>query len=168
VRTPTLRRAWVTTLLDPTVAPTLELVWAYHERWEIEITIDEIATHQRLSARTLHSLHPVGVIQELYALLLVHYSVRVLMHEASLQADVDPEQVLQNALPEFQMITAAHLPRLSHRLLQDIATHRSPERRPRVNPRVVKRKMSNFPLKRPEHVHPPRLLQPFCAGIAII
>jgi len=35
-------------------------------------------------------------------------------------------------------------------LLRDIADQRLPERRPRVNPRVVKRKMSNFPLKRPE------------------
>jgi hypothetical protein len=33
----------------------------------------------------------------------------------------------------------------------DIARHRLPERKSRSNPRVVKRKMSKFPLKRAEH-----------------
>jgi hypothetical protein len=30
-----------------------------------------------------------------------------------------------------------------------------PKRRPRANPRVLKRKMSRFGVKRPEHCHPP-------------
>ncbi len=166
----------VTTLLDPALAPALELVCAYHERWEIELVVDEIDTHQRLCARTLRSLHPVGVIQELYALLLAHYSIRVLMHEAALQAHVDPDRlsfvhalrVLQDALPEFQMVAPEQVSALYRRLLHDIADQRLPERRPRVNPRVVKRKMSNFPLKRPEHLHPPPLRQPFCAAVALI
>ena len=41
------------------------------------------------------------------------------------------------------------------RLLQDIAAKRLPARRPRSNARVVKRKMSNFKLKRAEHYRPP-------------
>ncbi len=138
--------------------------------------VDEIDTHQRLCARTLRSLQPVGVIQELYAVLLAHYCIRVLMHEAALQADVDPDRlsfvhalrVLQDALPEFQMVTPEQVSSLYQRLLHDIADQRLPERRPRVNPRVVKRKMSNFPLKRPEHLHPPPLRQPFCAAVALI
>lgn len=166
----------VTTLRDPALAPALELVCAYHERWEIELVIDEIDTHQRLCARTLRSLQPVGVIQELYALLLAHYSIRVLMHEAALQADVDPDRlsfvhalrVLQDALPEFQMVAPEQFDSLYRRLLRAIAAQQLPERRPRVNPRAVKRKMSNFPLKRPEHLHPPPLRQPFCAAVALI
>ena len=39
--------------------------------------------------------------------------------------------------------------------LQDIAAKRLPARRPRSNARVVKRKMSNFKLKRAEHYRPP-------------
>ncbi len=62
----------VTTLLDPELYPALELVCAYHERWEIELTIDELQTHQRLAQRTVRSRTPVGVIQELYGLLLAH------------------------------------------------------------------------------------------------
>ena len=46
--------------------------------------IDEIDTHQRLVGRTLRSLTPAGVIQELYGVLLAQYAVRVLMHEAAL------------------------------------------------------------------------------------
>jgi hypothetical protein len=62
----------LTTLLNPRHAPAHDLACAYHERWEIEIVIDEIDTHQRLASRTLRSLRPVGVIQELYGLLLAH------------------------------------------------------------------------------------------------
>src|SRR5919201_3905275 len=75
----------ITTLLDAQDAPALELICAYHERWEIELTIDESDTHQRLVQHPLRSQKPVGVIQELYALLLAHYAVRTLMAEAAAQ-----------------------------------------------------------------------------------
>ena len=76
----------VTTLLDAERYPALDLACAYHERWEIELVIDEIDTHQRLAGRPLRSLKPVGVIQELYALLIAHYALRSLMHQAALHA----------------------------------------------------------------------------------
>lgn len=62
----------VTTLLDPQLAPALELAALYHERWESELVIDELDTHQRLADRPLRSQTPVGVIQELYGLLFAH------------------------------------------------------------------------------------------------
>jgi hypothetical protein len=150
----------VTTLLDPDAYPIVDLICAYHERWEIEITIDEIDTHQRLLPGPLRSLKPVGVIQELYGLLIAHYLVRALMHEAAQQAGLDPDRlsfvgairVLQKAVPEFQMTTPEQLPALYQRLLRDMARKRVPKRRLRTNPRVVKRKMSNFKLKRAEHL----------------
>ena len=65
-------------------------------------------------------------------------------------------------MPEFQMIAPDQRPQLYMRLLQDIADGRLPERRLRSNPRVVKRKMSKFRLKRPEHDHWPQpTQQPF-------
>jgi hypothetical protein len=150
----------VTTLLDPEAYPILDLICAYHERWEAEITIDEIDTHQRLSSGPLRSLKPVGVIQELYGLLIAHYIIRALMHEAAQQAHLDPDRlsfvgavrVLQRAVPEFQMTAPQQLPALYQRLLRDMARKRLPKRRLRSNPRVVKRKMSNFKLKRAEHL----------------
>jgi len=149
----------VTTLLDPELYPILDLICTYHERWEVEITIDEIDTHQRLLPGPLRSLKPVGVIQELYGLLIAHYLIRALMYEAAHLAQLDPDQlsfigalrVLQQAVPEFQMTTPAQRPALYQRLLRDLARKRLPKRRLRSNPRVVKRKMSNFKLKRPKH-----------------
>jgi hypothetical protein len=154
----------ITTLLNPRHAPAHELACAYHERWEIELVIDELDTHQRLAAGTLRSRTPVGVIQELYGLLLAHYAVRVLMHEAALQADIDPDrlsfvhalEVVREAVGEFQMVAPEQVGALYTRMLSDIAAKRLPARRPRVNPRVVKQKMSNFKLKRAEHYRPPK------------
>jgi hypothetical protein len=154
----------LTTLLNPRLAPAHEVACAYHERWEIEIVIDEIDTHQRLVGRTLRSLTPVGVIQELYGVLLAHYAVRKLMHEAALAVDVDVDrlsfvhalEVVRDAIPEFQMVDGAQQRVLYERMLHDIAAVRLPERRTRSNARVVKRKMSNFKLKRAEHYQPPK------------
>lgn len=167
----------ITTLLNSETCPALDLACAYHERWEIELVIDEIDSHQRLAGRPLRSLKPVGVIQELYGLLIAHYAIRFLMHQAALQADLDPDrlsfvhalQVIGDAVPEFQMIAPDQLPHLYTRLLQDIADGRLPERRLRSNPRVVKRKMSKFRLKRPEHQHWPQpKQQPFRDAVIVI
>jgi len=154
----------ITTLLNPRLASAHALACAYHERWEIEIVIDEIDTHQRLVGRTLRSLTPVGVIQELYGILLAHYAVRTLMHEAALAADVDPDrlsfvlalEIVRDAVAEFQMVAPEQQRTLYERMLHDMAAKLLPPRRMRSNARVVKRKMSNFKLKRPEHRQPPK------------
>ncbi len=166
----------ITTLLDPQGCPTIELVCAYHERWEIEILIDEIDTHQRLAGRTLRSLKPVGIIQELYGLLIAHYVIRSLMHQAARQADLDPGrlsfvhalEVIKDAVPEFQMVATEQRLQLFQRLLRDIARGQLPERRARINPRVVKRKMSNFPKKRPVHADWQQPKVPFHEAISLI
>jgi hypothetical protein len=51
----------VTTLLNPRLAPALELIGLYHERWEIELVIDEIKTHERVQRKVLRSKTPEGV-----------------------------------------------------------------------------------------------------------
>ena len=132
-------------------------------------------THQRLAQGVLRSRKPVGVIQELYGLLLAHYAIRMVMHDAALQADLDPDRLsfvhavrlIQDAIPEFQMAAPEQLPRLYQRLLRDIGRKRVPERRLRSNPRVVKRKMSKFKLKRPEHAHVPPLDRLFRDVVAL-
>lgn len=154
----------VTTLLDPAVVPAFEVACAYHERWEIELVSDEVDTHQRLAGRPLRSQQPVSVMQELYALLIAHDAVRRVMLDAATVVDVDPDRlsfthalrVIQESLPEFQLVERRDLPRLYQRLVRDVARERLPERQPRSHPRVVKRKMSNFKLKRAEHAHPPQ------------
>lgn len=152
-----------TTLLNPRTAPAHEVACGYHERWEAEISIDEIDTHQRLVGRTLRSLTPMGVIQELYGILLMHYAVRYVMHQAALRHEIDPDrlsfvpaiEIIRDSVSEFQMVEASQQRTLYERMLDDIASKRLGERRTRSNPRVVKRKMSNFKLKREEHYRPP-------------
>ena len=83
----------VTTLLDPAQAPAEELAALYHERWEIEGAFDELKTHLRGAKIVLRSKTPDLVRQEFYGLLLAHFAVRGLMHEAALQADEDPDRL---------------------------------------------------------------------------
>jgi len=170
------RHRLVTTLLASAVYPALDLACAYHERWEIEVVIDEVDTHQRLAGRPLRSLKPVGVIQELYGLLVAHYAIRFLMHEAACQVGIDPDRIsfvhalniIHDAIPEFQMTTPEQLPQLYARLLHDIADGLLPERRLRSTPRVVKRKMSNFHLKRAEHRSWPQPTLSFRQAVGLI
>ena len=83
----------VTTLLNPRVAPALTLLNLYHERWEIELVIDEIKTHERGHRKVLRSKTPEGVRQELYGIYLAHYAVRKLLAEAAVEAALDPDRL---------------------------------------------------------------------------
>ncbi len=83
----------VTTLLDPEQAPALELAELYAQRWEFEIALDELKTHQRGAKVVLRSKSPDGVEQEVWGFLLVHWAIRELMHTAALDGDVDPDRV---------------------------------------------------------------------------
>ena len=83
----------LTTILDPTAAPAAELAALYHERWEIETALDELKTHLRGARIVLRSKTPDLVKQEFYGLLLAHFAVRGLMHEAALQAGEDPDRL---------------------------------------------------------------------------
>jgi hypothetical protein len=83
----------ITTILDPRSAPAKELAALYHERWEIETTLDELKTHLRGAQIVLRSKTPELVRQEFYGLLMAHFAIRGLMHEAALQAGEDPDQL---------------------------------------------------------------------------
>jgi len=80
-----------TTILDPTRAPAEDLAALYHERWEIESAFDELKTHLRGRQITLRSKTPDLVRQEFYGLLMAHFAIRGLMHEAALKGEVDPD-----------------------------------------------------------------------------
>jgi hypothetical protein len=83
----------LTTLLDPAQAPATELAALYHERWEIETALAELKTHLRGAKIVLRSKTPDLVRQEFYGLMMAHFAVRALMHEAALKADIDPDQL---------------------------------------------------------------------------
>ena len=83
----------VTTILDHSAAPAHELAALYHERWEIETALGELKTHLRGARIVLRSKTPDLVRQEFYGLLLAHFAIRGLMHEAALKADEDPDRL---------------------------------------------------------------------------
>ena len=83
----------VTTMLDPAEAPAGELAALYPERWEIETALDELKTYLRGAKIVLRSKTPDWVRQEFYGLLLAHFAVRGLMHEAALEAGEDPDRL---------------------------------------------------------------------------
>jgi hypothetical protein len=148
----------VTTLLDEALYPAMKLIEAYHERWEIENAIDEVDTHLRLERPILTSKKPAGVVQEVYGILIAHYAVRKVIFEAAKRVAVDPDRVsfvgalrlIRDALPELDAASTEQARAKRYAvLLADVGKELNPPRRSRNYPRVVKRKMSKFPLKRP-------------------
>jgi hypothetical protein len=83
----------ITSLLDHDLAPAAELAELYHQRWEIELALDEIETHQLGHPRVLRSRSPQLVRQEIWALLLTHYAIRHLMFEAADDLEADPDRI---------------------------------------------------------------------------
>jgi hypothetical protein len=146
----------ITTILDHDQAPARELAALYHERWEIETTLDELNTHLRGAQIVLRSKKPDLVRQEFFGLLMAHFGVRGLMHEAALKADEDPDQLSlltpytwsSGVLPATPLFPPRHRKALHETILDEILEERVVSSRKRINPRGVKRKMSNYPLRR--------------------
>ncbi len=155
----------VTTLLDPFVYPAKDLAVVYHERWHVEVVIDETRTHLRLSARTLRSLTPEGVIQEIYALLLAHLVVRTLMLQAAEQAQIAATQIsftetiriMDESLIPLGLVCAPRRQHMVTSLIDEIGQQRLPKQPVRIQARVVKRVRSRYERKKPEHYHAPPL-----------
>lgn len=158
----------VTTLLNPRVAPALMLVVLYHERWEVELVIDEIKTHERVYRKVLRSKTPEGVLQELYGLFLAHYAVRVMMAHAALEAGVDPDRLsfTEGLFQVTEMLDLALLLEpeeaiepLLRRLSYLISLTVLPVRRLRINRREVKQVYNKYKPKK-RNVPPPKPFEP--------
>ena len=112
----------ITSLMDLALFPALLLAQQYHQRWEIENTIDELKTHLLGRKTPIRSLKPREVVQEIYGWLLGHYAIRSLMFQASQQAGISPLRlgftgtlkVIRRAGGDFQDLTPEQLPFFSH------------------------------------------------------
>lgn len=113
----TERYRLVTSILDPEEAPAQELATLYHERWEFETALDEFKTHLRGARTVLRSQTPELIRQEVYGLLLAHFALRSVMHDAALQDGRDPDRisfihtvrVVRRNLPRFAALPPSGL-----------------------------------------------------------
>ncbi len=83
----------LSTITDPGAARADELAEAYHLRWEEETGNDQLKTHLRGPGKILRSRLPDLVHQEIWAWLLVHYALTVLIARAAEAADIDPDRI---------------------------------------------------------------------------
>ena len=158
----------------------LSELYIYHERWENELTYDEQKAHQDPRRITkpahLRSETPAGVLQELYAASLAHFVIRSFMVLAAATVDADPDrmsftgcfQILNCRLPECTATDETSLQAWLDAVLAEMLQERLPPRRNRINPRVIKRKISKWAKKRPEHRHPPPLTKTFSQSVVML
>jgi Insertion element 4 transposase N-terminal/Transposase DDE domain len=172
----------ITSLLDADRYPAKDLIMLYHERWEQELVYDEQKTHHDPPRVTkpahLRSETPAGVIQEVYALSLGHFVTRALMFEAAATAGLDTDrlsflgclQILKCRLPECDSSTPGRFEQWYRGLLWEMQRERTDDevRRNRINPRVVKQKMSKYKKKRPEHRRIPPLKKTFTETVVML
>jgi hypothetical protein len=164
----------LTTLVDEGPNPARDLVELYHVRWEQELTIDELKTHE-MERPVLRSGTPAGVVQEVYGLMLAHYVVRSLMHEAARDKALGPLRlsftatlkILRCRLPQCPRDRRG-LRRWWRDLLAEVAQETLPPRRDRVNPRVIKRTMSKWKTKKPEHLNYPQPTNAFRNSVVML
>lgn len=143
----------ITSLLDHKKAPAHELAALYHERWEIETVNSEAKVHLKPSKTPLRSKSFDLVIQELYGLMLGHYIVRRMMHQAALQTQQDPDnisfkhavQVITSNIPDYEQSSISETKK---RVTKAILRRKVSSSRGRQNPRQVRRWRNKYPVKK--------------------
>lgn len=146
----------LTSLIDPNLYPAAEIAELYHERWELELGFDEIKTHTLEREETLRCRAPERVRQELWGLALGYNLVRLEMESVAAGLQLPPRRISYRHSLHFirafwltaWLASPGKVPVRLESLHQEIALLVLPERRPRSYPRVVKIKMSGYPLKR--------------------
>jgi len=111
----------ITSLFDIEQWTATVLASEYHQRWEVENTIDEIKIHLLGRKTPIRSQNPREVVQEVYGWLLGYWAVRHLMLQAASEANVAPLRlsftgtlrVIRRAIPKFQRLPEEELPLFS-------------------------------------------------------
>ncbi|MGH3452114.1 MAG: IS4 family transposase [Haloechinothrix sp.] len=146
-----------TTLLDHRRYPAGELIQLYHQRWEIETAYLELKSSV-LGGRVLRARTPAGVVQEIYALLVVYQLLRTAMADATAtQAGTDPDrasfsvawQAARDQVIQAANVIAGTVIDLVGTIGRHVLADLMPARRLRVCPRIVKRAISKYQARGP-------------------
>jgi len=143
-----------TTLLNPKLYPTTEIMRLYGQRWEVELNLRHLKT--TLDMDILRGKTPEIVHKEIYAHLLAYNLLRTVMWSAGTTHKVDPlrlslqgtRQLLDHFIPHLASASTQKRDRLYQTLLKTIAHKLVPERPGRCEPRVRKRRPKSYPLMR--------------------
>jgi len=113
-----IRYRLITSLLNTKKFPASLLAAEYHQRWEVENTIDEFKVHLGERKTHVRSQRPREVVQEIYGLLLGHWAVRSLICQTAHSAEISPLslsftgtlRVIRRAVPKFQRLEPKEIP----------------------------------------------------------
>lgn len=146
----------LTSLTDPLAFPAEAIVARYRDRWEAELTFDEVKTHLLARHVALRSKSPVLVRQEIDGVLIAHNLLRMHMEAAAAHASLPPTRLsytdalvrLRDLQRRMAVAPARRLPDLMADALADLATCVLPPRRPRSYPRAVKAIPCRYPIRK--------------------
>lgn len=144
----------LTSLTDPQTYPAHEIAELYHERWELELSYDEIKTHMLEREEALRSKTAEGTRQELWGILLAYNLVRYKILEVAKQHNLEPNRIsFRHSVHLIRIFCLVHawscaptkLPTRLSELTQMLNLLILPERRPeRRYKRHIKIKMSRY------------------------
>ena len=146
-----------TTLLDHHDYPASELITLYHQRWEVETAYLELKSSM-LGGRVLRARTPIGIEQEIYALLVIYQVLRTAMADATLtQPDTDPDrasftiawQTARDQVIQAANVIADTVIDLVGTIGRHVLDNLMPDRRLRLCPRIVKRAISKYQARGP-------------------
>jgi Transposase DDE domain len=142
----------VTTLLDPEQTTKADLAALYRERWNAELDLRSIKSTMQMSE--LRGKTPAMVRKEVWAHALAYNLIRTVMAQAAAAHDAVPRSIsftgAMQTLAAFQPLLAhgaagpADRMRLYRDLLAAVAAHRVGSRPDRSEPRLRKRRWSQY------------------------
>lgn len=140
-----------TTLLDAEAYPATELAEQYFGRWDIELNFRHLKTTMGMDVVKCKTV--AGVLKELAVFVLVYNLVRLVMLRAAERQQVPLARI--SFVDALRWLTAVG----DARGLIDLVVN--PERPDRVEPRVLKRRMKQYPLMtKPRQVLRQALISP--------
>ncbi len=152
------RVSLITTLLDTTTYPTLEIVEIYGKRWDVELDLRHLKT--TLGMDVLRCKTPSMVRKEIYVYLLAYNLLRSLMWSAGTTYGTPPLRLslqgtrhhLNNFIPKLLAATSTKRLQIYWTLLKVIAHKAVSDRPGRSETRVRKRRPEAYPLMtKPRH-----------------